>query len=293
MSNEEILKLPFGELLDKFKDITNISQNSLGNAIGIKGGSQLSQIRHGKYNDVDGTEEKARIYMAEELKKRDENVFVKPILEFSHVVEARGRINKTIKQNKIILLRGNSGTGKTTLLLNIKKKNSNSFMIKAYKGMTRRELIRLICHGCGAGAKSTTIAEISSFMKNKILILDEANKLSGGSLEWLRSLQDDTKSPMVWAGTHEDITEVLFRQEELDRRCKKAYLYELEDAEVYALVEAYELAHTQRYYELLINHFKGRMGMCVEVLDDMKNAVLNGHSKDSESTFVKLIDMME
>jgi DNA transposition AAA+ family ATPase len=140
MSIENILKLPFGKLLDEYKNLTGVSQNKLSYAVGVSG-SQLSQIKNGTYKDVDGTEEKVREYIKTELEKIQVKSFEAPLLEFNYIKGARLRIDGVIKKEKIALLRGDSGSGKTTLLKEFHKRYVNSFIIQAYKGMKRSELI--------------------------------------------------------------------------------------------------------------------------------------------------------
>jgi len=292
MGIEEILKLPFGKLLDEFKSRTGISANKLGSIVGVSG-SQLSQIRNGTYKDVDGTEEKVRKYIADELDRLSLKIFTPLKCNFIYMKKARGIIAQSLVKGKIVLLRGDSGTGKTTILREFKEKHSNSFMIQAYKGMKKSELIKLICKGAGVDIKSSSLSDIAPRIKGKILILDEANKLSGGSLEWLRSLHDRSGIAMLWGGTYEDITEVLSRQPELDRRCKKAHMENLTESQLLELVEGYELEQSLLYKDLLWKHFGGLMGMSVEVLNDMKAYILNGTMKDSEQTFMKMIELME
>lgn len=292
MSNEELLKLPFGRLLDEFKSRTGISANKLGAAVGVSG-SQLSQIRNGTYKDVDSTEDKVRQYIEDELEKRSKVEFEATVLEFNYIKGARARIGGIIDKNKIALLRGDSGTGKTTLLREFNERYVNSFIIQAYKGMKKSELIKLICKSSGVDIKNATLSEIVPRVRGKILILDEANKLSGGSLEWLRSLHDKSGIAMIWGGTYEDITEILSRQPELNRRCKKVYMENLTKTELKTLVESYELAHTERYTDMLWSHFGGVMGLSVEVLRDMKSYVVNGLMPDNESVFNTMIELME
>lgn len=292
MNIEEVLKLPFGKLLDEFKSRTGVSANKLGSIVGVSG-SQLSQIRNGTYKDVDGTEEKVRKYIAKELERLSQKVFIAPKIDFTYIRAARNRITQNIDKNKIILVRGDSGTGKTTLLREFDEKHGNSFIVQAYKGMKKSELIKLICKGAGFDIKSSSLSDIVPRIKGKILILDEANKLSGGSLEWLRSLHDRSGISMLWGGTYEDITEVLSRQPELNRRCKKVHMENLTETQLLELVESYDLEHTQAYKNLLWKHFGGLMGMSVEVLNDMKGYVLNGTMKDNEKTFMNMIELME
>lgn len=289
MTSREVLNMDFNSLVDEFIATTGMSGNALSKAIGVSP-AQFSQLKNGKYKDVDGTEEKARAFIKIELEKlENKKSFVHKKIPFGFIKDTSGKIKSSLQKNKIVLLRGDSGAGKTTLLKAFKKEYPNNISIQAYKGMKKSELIREI----SGSTKSVSMKEIVSKVKGKILILDEANKLSGGSLEWLRSLHDMSNMPMLWAGTHEDISDVLYKQPELNRRCRKVYLKNLEDDEVRVLVESFEFQNSKEYAELLCLYFKGQMGLCVEILNEMKWLVLEkGDSADSVEQFKKVIDLM-
>lgn len=288
MNINEVLNLDFNNLLNEFKNITGISANGVAKAIGVDG-SQISQIRNGKYDDVNETEDKARVYIKLELEKRSNVHYEHKKLPFKFIGEISKAIKTSVEKNKIILLRGRSGSGKTTLLKTFKKKYPNHIFIQAYKGMKKSELIKTIID-----SKDSSLTHIGTKVAGKILILDEANKLSGGTLEWLRSLHDKSNMPMIWAGTYDDIDDVLYKQPELNRRCRKVYIRDLDDVELKVLVESFGLLNTDKYFELLKQHFKGQLGLCVEVLKEMKDTVLEkGDREDNVEQFKEIIELIE
>jgi DNA transposition AAA+ family ATPase len=288
MDVKELLNLGFDELVDEFKTQTGISANALAKAIGVSA-AKISQIRKGDYDDVDGTEEKARVYIKLEIEKLQIKKHEQKKIPFRFVAEASGKIKTSVDKNKVVLVRGDSGSGKTTLLRAFAKEYPNHIFIQAYKGMKKSELIRLISE-----SKETSLTNIIPRIRGKILILDEANKLSGGTLEWLRSLYDKSGMAMIWAGTYEDINDVLYKQPELNRRCRKVYMRNLDDNELSILVNSYELVNTTEYTILLKQHFKGQLGLCVEVLNEMKDLVLEkGSTMDNVERFKEIIQMIE
>ncbi|MFA9238267.1 MAG: AAA family ATPase [Candidatus Paceibacteria bacterium] len=288
MDIKEILNLGFDSLVEEFKNITGISANGLAKALNISP-TQISQIRKGTYNDVDGTEEKARTYIKLELEKYSQVKFEHKKIAFNFIGQASGKIRTSVNKNKIVLLRGDSGSGKTTLLKAFAKEYPNHIFIQAYKGMKKSELIKLISE-----SKETALTHIIPRVKGKILILDEANKLSGGTLEWLRSLYDKSNMPMIWAGTYEDINDVLYKQPELNRRCRKVYMRNLDDKELAILVDSFEFKNSKEYTKLLKQHFNGQLGLCVEVLKELKDLVLDkGDKVDNIDSFKEIIELME
>ncbi len=288
MNINEVLNLDIDELLNEFKSITGISANALGKTLNISP-TQISQLRSGSYKDVNGNEEKIRLYIKKELEKKLAQKWEHKKIPFSFINNVAEKIITSVDKGKIVLLRGDSGAGKTTLLKVFKKKYPNHIFIQAYKGMKKSELIALI-----SDSKEKTLTHIIPRVKKKILILDEANKLSGGTLEWLRSLHDKSGMPMIWAGTYEDINDVLYKQPELNRRCRKVYLRNLEKNELRELVKSFEFKHTEEYLELLEQHFKGQMGLCVEVLKELKDVVLRkGDDADNVKQFTEIIELIE
>jgi hypothetical protein len=100
--------------------------------------------------------------------------------------------------------------------------------------------------------------------------------------------------PMVWAGTYEDINDVLYKQPELNRRCRKVYMRNLDDRELLTLVTSYELEYSKEYAEILKQHFKGQLGLCVEVLNEMKDLVNErGEKVNKEEVFREIVQMIE
>ena len=288
MGNNEILNLEFDSLVEEFKTITGISANGLAKALDVSP-AKISQIRKGVYDDVDGTEKKARVYIKLELEKYSTVKFEHKKIPFKFVAQASGKIKTSVDKNKIVLLRGDSGSGKTTLLKAFAKEYPNHIFIQAYKGMKKSELIKLISE-----SKETSLTNIIPRVKGKILILDEANKLSGGTLEWLRSLYDKSNMPMIWAGTYEDINDVLYKQPELNRRCRKVYMRNLDDKELAVLVDSFEFKNSSEYTKLLKQHFNGQLGLCVEVLKELKDLVIaKGEKEDNVDNFKEIIELME
>lgn len=288
MDINEVLNLEFDSLVEEFKTITGISANGLAKALDVSP-AKISQIRKGVYDDVDGTEEKARVYIKLELEKYSTVKFEHKKIPFKFVAQASGKIKTSVDKNKIVLLRGDSGSGKTTLLKAFAKEYPNHIFIQAYKGMKKSELIKLISE-----SKETSLTNIIPRVKGKILILDEANKLSGGTLEWLRSLYDKSNMPMIWAGTYEDINDVLYKQPELNRRCRKVYMRNLDDKELAVLVDSFEFKNSSEYTKLLKQHFNGQLGLCVEVLKELKDLVIaRGEKEDNVDNFKEIIELME
>ncbi len=288
MNIDEVMELGFDELVSEFANITGISANALAKNLGVSA-TQISQLRKGVYKDVTGVENKARVYIKKELEKSQIKEYEHKKIPFKFVSIASGKIKTSVDKGKIVLLRGDSGAGKTTLLQSFAKAYPNHIFIQAYKGMKKSELISLI-----SSSKEKSLSYIIPRVKGKILILDEANKLSGGTLEWLRSLHDKSKMAMIWAGTYEDINDVLYKQPELNRRCRKVYLRNLEDSELEILVKSFEFKNADEYTKLLKSHFKGQMGLCVECLKELKDLVLqHGDKADTVSNFKEIIELME
>ena len=292
MSVEEVLNLNLKELVDHCIAVTGMSQNDIAKGIEGVSSSMITQLKSGTYKGDMTNEEKVRKHISFLLKQNEKKVFEAPKLEFGYLRAARKKIENIIEDGHIALLQGNSGTGKTTLLEEFKEKLPNSVRIQAYKGMKRSELIYEIAKGLGESPKGKNLTTLVPFMKSKILIVDEANKLSGGSLEWLRSLQDRAKSPMIWGGTYEDITQIIANMPELKRRRRVVELRALRQGELKTLVESFEFSNGEIYSKKLWEMFNGDMGLSIGVLKDMKSRTLNNPKSDNIEMFEKVLEMM-
>lgn len=292
MSIEEVLNLPLGELVDYCRKKTGKSQNDIAKDIDGVSSSMITQLKNGTYKGDKENEEKVRAHVKYLLQGLEKKTFVAPLLDFEYIKIARVKIKNVIDDKHIALLQGNSGLGKTTLLNEFKETYKNSLRIQAYKGMKRSELIAEISKALREPAKGKTLTTLEPLIKGKILIVDEANKLSSGSLEWLRSLQDRSGIAMIWGGTYEDITQIIANMPELKRRRRVIELRELKEFELKALVDSFEFKNSEVYHQKLWEVFKGDMGLCVGVLKDMKSRTVNNPDSDNIQMFEKVLEMM-
>ena len=56
--------------------------------------------------------------------------------------------------------------------------------------------------------------------------------------------------------TYEDINDVLYKQPELNRRCRKVYMRNLDDKELAVLVDSFEFKNSSEYTKVLALGFQ-------------------------------------
>lgn len=114
--------------------------------------------------------------------------------------------------NRVGKIDGKPGTGKSTIAHYLVEQ-LGAVRVCAYQGMSTKALMMDLCGAMGlevtAGTAASQIARLRSPVKNKLVIVDEANHLKWPQLEGLRFLADEAGMALLLMGT--DIMNRQFR----------------------------------------------------------------------------------
>ncbi|MBA3011110.1 MAG: AAA family ATPase [Proteobacteria bacterium] len=133
------------------------------------------------------------------------NVFI----ETSRVMafrEAAGVVTDTAKgQPGFMVVWGYAGRGKTQCSKEYAVRTPGTIYIRVFEGWTPRAMLAQICHKINgmqpsyAGkAKQIIMEELDR--NPKVILMDEADRLSNGNIEHLRDIHDETGTPIVMIG---------------------------------------------------------------------------------------------
>lgn len=114
--------------------------------------------------------------------------------------------------NRVGKIDGKPGTGKSTIAHYLVQQ-LEAVRVCAYQGMTTKNLMLDLCIALGldvsGGSAATQIARLRPKVKNRLVIVDEANHLKWPQLEGLRFLADEAGMALLLMGT--DIMNRQFR----------------------------------------------------------------------------------
>ncbi|MFJ7313501.1 AAA family ATPase [Pseudomonas sp. NPDC098747] len=137
-----------------------------------------------------------------------------PVIETQAVQQALTLAQTLLSadSNRVGKIDGKPGTGKSTIAHYLVTQ-LNAVRVCAYQGMTTKNLMLDLCMALGldvsGGSAATQIARLRPQVRNRLVIVDEANHLKWPQLEGLRFLADEAGMALLLMGT--DIMNRQFR----------------------------------------------------------------------------------
>ena len=174
------------------------SQNMLATKIGIST-SVLSQILAGTYLYIQDN------FVWLQVKKFIEKSFA-PIYETKLLKVVHNTLNRTFDEKEISCITGASGAGKTTAIENYCLINPNALYIRANQVLTRKYLLISLLKSLSQPTEGYSLYELYEIIseslarKNRIIIIDEAERLDIANLELLRDIYDQHNCGLALVG---------------------------------------------------------------------------------------------
>lgn len=183
------------------------SKSWLARATGLKDGTN-SSVLSGKYN-ASPTEQLVQMIEATKrsddrsLKGLDKTLFIETsVWKLTNAV-----CERAFTYRNFGILAGYVGTGKTTALKHYADNHSNVLLIEADPDMNAGVLLTDLLEAAGAVSSGKSIADkFRSLVKSlkgsdRLIIIDEAEKMMPRTLEYLRRIRDKAGIGIVLAGT--------------------------------------------------------------------------------------------
>ena len=129
-----------------------------------------------------------------------------PVIETVAVQQALVLAHTLLSEpnNRVGKIDGKPGTGKSTIAHYLVKQ-LNAVRVCAYQGMSTKSLMMDLCVALGldatSGTAATQIARLRAHVRNRLVIVDEANHLKWPQLEGLRFLADEAGMALLLMGT--------------------------------------------------------------------------------------------
>lgn len=188
-----------------FLSANNISQSKVAQDI-AKSTSYISQWINGKFpgNIV---EFEAAIQSWLEMQKEKANLksVETPFVPIANARTVFGILNRARIDHKIILVTSESGYGKTESLKEFSRRNAGTILIETDSTFSSKILIGYLHKNLGYSGRGTTHSMMEEIItsltgSSRLIIIDEADRLSYHSLELLRRLHDKSKIGIALVG---------------------------------------------------------------------------------------------
>jgi DNA transposition AAA+ family ATPase len=171
-----------------------ISQSKAAQAMGYSA-SVISSYKNHAYNgNVKVLEERMEAWLNREA-RRLSRIDV-PVTETTTMEQVRRAIAVAQDEASIAVIIGDAGYGKTTALRQYAKESFSALLVDVDPSFSKAVLMSEIAHALGVEDKGGTTAVITRVIaalkdRDAVLIIDEADYLSDGSLELIRRIIND------------------------------------------------------------------------------------------------------
>lgn len=195
-------------LLEAHLTTTSATQKVVADGIGVSAAA-ISQFRAGKYaGDTKGLARKLAAYLATSTARSNVQVSV-GFVETSIARGVLSAVRYAEIMGRIVCVMGAPGMGKTTSLKEYCRRNPSVLYLSAHQGVTGPkafvEELAEVLKVSGRGTLRVQLKAVVDTLRgtNRLVIVDEAQKLNAPVLETLRDIHDQTGVGMVLAGNLE------------------------------------------------------------------------------------------
>ena len=225
-----------------FLERNGLSQAMLSRSLGVSGSAISQYLKGGYKGDVKSLEGKLKAFISNYTPHKQASSM--PFVETSNVRMAHFIINEAIVSRKMCAIYGEAGCGKSTMVHAFVREHPEAILIEAIPGMSLRTVLKEIGAQVGidaTGESSVMVRDIAKQLKLReaVIVVDEAENLTTGTLEAIRRIWDFSGTPTVLVGTYALLGNLKGRRGELlqlySRIARKLEFSPLEDSEWEAL----------------------------------------------------------
>jgi DNA transposition AAA+ family ATPase len=191
--------------LQKHMQVTGISATKIASDIGYSS-ALISQWLRGLYKgNIEGIDNAVKSYLSLQNEKSSLKSVEIPFCQVTNAKIVFGMLRRAQIDHKIVLITSESGYGKTESLKEYARRNSGAILIETDSTFTSKILISYLHKTLGYGGHGTKHSMFQEIIlsltgSNRVIIIDEADRLTYDSLELLRRLHDKTGIGIALAG---------------------------------------------------------------------------------------------
>jgi DNA transposition AAA+ family ATPase len=194
MNFDEDLHKRFFEIVGSPEEGKRISQSKAAQAMGYSAGVVSAYKNHAYNGNVKVLEERIAAWLKREARRLSRMEV--PTAETVTMEQVRRAVTIAQDEADIAVIIGEAGTGKTTALRQYAKESYSALLIDVDPSFSKVVLMNEIAHALGVedkGGMNAVIDRVIEALKDRdaVLIIDEADYLSDGSLELVRRIVND------------------------------------------------------------------------------------------------------
>jgi DNA transposition AAA+ family ATPase len=204
MSFDEGLYRRFFDIVGSPEEGKRISQSRAAQAMGYSAGVVSAYKNHTYNGNVKALEERIDAWLKREARRLTRMDV--PTAETVTMEQVRRAVTIAQDEASIAVVIGEAGTGKTTALRQYAKESHCALLIDVDPGFSKVVLMNQIAHALGVedkGGMNAVTGRVIEALKDRdaVLIIDEADYLSEGSLELVRCIiHDKARTGVVLVG---------------------------------------------------------------------------------------------
>ena len=169
--------------------------------------AQLSSFLAGTYKgDVHNLELKLKNFIENFIPNNDKSQEMRFFIENKNTKYVNHIITKAIEQIRLSVITGKAGYGKTTAIKRFISNRPNKIYIKANNLFTTKDFLSILCNELnikietrGREMYESIILNLSR--TNKFIVIDEAEWLKDKTLDMVRNIWEESKTPVILSGT--------------------------------------------------------------------------------------------
>lgn len=175
--------------LAEYKEKTEMSSNKLAVKIGVSSAT-LSHIENGNFDNIS---DEMFMKISNSIKSEQWNII--KTINYETIQSVCNNAKKNHKMNVII---GYTGAGKTTGLKMFSRNSKNTFYVNCSKSMSPKQFFKKLLQEAGISYTGNiyemieTVSQHLNSIKNPLIIIDEAGKISQTLLMYIHDLRNET-----------------------------------------------------------------------------------------------------
>lgn len=215
-------------------------------------------------------------FISKDLKSQELNLFI----ENDNTQSVNYIMKRAIEKNKLSVIIGSAGYGKTTAIKKFIENRPESIFIKANNLFSTKDFLEILCNRLNIKIESRGSAMFNSIVTtlkraNKFIVIDEAEWLKDKTLDMVRNIWEESNTPIILSGTlilNQNLTGVRgqldYVNSRINGRCK---LDKVNESTIRAVCGAYQI--DKKAIDLVMTLTNGNFRTVSNLLDEAKSFI--------------------